>query len=75
MAVVAGVVTTVGADNNPQKAAAGVAKTAAMVVWGEQRQQWPSPMLCSTCAKNREREGGCCVPCVLKILYDCSNIP
>ncbi len=31
--------------------------------------QWTSPMLCSTCAKNREREGGCCVPRVPKILY------
>ncbi len=51
MAVVAVAVTTVGADNNPQKAAAGAAKTTAVAVAGAEAAVAVTDVVFHVCQK------------------------
>ncbi len=51
MAVVATAVTTVGADNNPQKTAAGAAKTAAVAVAGAEAAAAIADIVFNVCQK------------------------
>ncbi len=51
MAVVATALTLVGADNNPQKAAAGAAKTAAVVVAGAEAAATIADIVFHVCQK------------------------
>ncbi len=60
-------VTIVGADNNLQKISSKSGKTAAMAVAGAEAAVAAADV--SVCAKNRDKEGGCCVPSLPKIIF------